>query len=219
MSHMKTILFLVCLMFVGCAEGSTEPGESNAQPTPQTTVSIADSGAQKDTSVEDAGIDTRPPPYVSCATEEDIPTSYPRLTERHCTDSNGVAYVRGYLDGALGIDCRWGMAADLKVRCLPENQQSSPEYADDLCQDAIALVVVNHTVPLANYIGLETYVGDGGTNYTTVYNLGKVWHGDIMYYNSLEGDTWVCNPTYLAFPGTALYYVGSEVNPSTFVAK
>src|SRR5574337_1147074 len=89
----------------------------------------------------------------SCKNEVTKPTSYPRLLERDCTDSTGSQYLKDYWDTELSLGCQWNTTVDLKTRCIPENEQTAPLYADSLCLTPIALSL-NGSPP---YIGLDTH--------------------------------------------------------------
>ncbi len=148
----------------------------------------------------DAAVDTTYPAYVGCVTELDLASEYPRLTERVCTDSNGITYVRGMHDSLLNIACRWRPASDGTTRCLPENEQSAPEYADDFCKVPVGLVV-----PGGRYIGVAGVVYLAGAR-----------HQGGTYCLDVDGCT-VCNA--LGYLGLETHHLGDIVQPYVFVLR
>ena len=145
-----------------------------------------------------------PSPYVACVSQEDFPTKYGRLVERKCSDSLGNTYVWGMIDAGLGIACRWRTAADGKQRCLPMNEQSSPDYADDKCGVPVGLVVIG-----GQYIGISSPVG------TVIYHPGATFHGDVFYR---DGDGCFQDVS-LAFGTLEYARLGTEVPAETFVLR
>lgn len=154
--------------------------------------------------------------YVACVEMTIAPTSYPRLLERSCIDSNGEVYVKDYWDLNLGIGCRWNPSMT-GIRCLPENEISSPIYADGICSQGIAPMEVSHQTPIEPFIGLDHY--DGGTmDYIDMFRAGSLYDGDMYHAENWNGEI-SCVPFYLHFPGTRMFYVGLDVDPSIFVLK
>lgn len=222
------VLTLVALL-CACANGVEYDPISNiasdaAPPPPQ-----SDAGKAV-TPVSDAAIttDSAFPTYVPCVTEVSKATAYPRLTEKVCTDSLDNTYSDGYLDIQLNLKCRWGLTCELKTRCLPENDQSSPEYADDTCTKPIAMVVFKNGEPLDKYVGLDQFAvnTDAGTDagwYScrNIYTIASPWRDNgTMFYRSLDDGAWTCNPTYINFLGLKMYYLSSSpIDPSIFVEQ
>lgn len=201
---MRLCIFLLLVCACG---GAPTPVENKPMPIP-------DSGSEvittPDAKVEDSHIEH----YNACATKVLKITSYPRLQEIICTDSNGNTFSSGYLDSDLKMECRWGRAADLKIRCLPKNKQSAPQFADYYCTYPIGLMAVGS----APYIGIDTM--SGNNSWVVVYEAGDLWKdtGTMYYMASYQGE-WNCYPTYLKFPGAEVHYLGKEVPASTFVEQ
>lgn len=176
--------------------------------------SIPDSGSETLPPVDAAKEDANVVHYNVCVSKTLKPTSYPRLQEIVCIDSNGVTSSNGYLDTGLQMECRWGTAADLKSRCLPKNRQSAPQFADDSCTYPIGLMAVGSAL----YIGLDTI--NGNDSWITVFEAGDIWKDNgTMYYLASYDGIWDCYPTYLKFPGAEVHYLGKEVLPISFVEQ
>lgn len=229
------LLCLVVASMVACTSG---PGLSTISQADAAEADIPDSGVDTSVSVvdaPDAAVQDATAPYQECVSTSTKPVTTGSavaqrcLTENYCTDSLGQTYLVDLYDSCHNMNCRWGLSCSgLKVYCLPENEQSSPEYADDVCTKPIALAEVKNGTPVSNYVGIDEFAsnvdaGDAGW-YSCVnvfaINPTKSWSGDVMYYLSLENGTWNCNPTYLNFPGTKMYYLSySPVNPATLFVE
>lgn len=219
------LAFALVALFCACANGVEYDPISNVASDAAPPVVQTDAGSPIVTPIADAAVDTKPI-YNPCAVKVDKATVYPRLTEKVCTDSLGQSYLDGFWDSDLKLMCRFRLSCDMKTRCLPENEQSSPEYANDSCTDTIAMVEFKNGTPVEPYVGLDKYAsntdaGDAGW-YSCVetYSIGRAWvDNGMMYYLSLEDGSWVCNPTYINFPGLKLYHLGSLVDPGIFVEQ
>lgn len=176
-----------------------------------------------DASVDDASY------YAPCPTGSQEPTTYSRLLKNICIDTNNVSYIKSYFDTLLNIECNWKVASDFNYRCLPTNEQP-PQYADPDCFSAIALIAVDPSgKPLGKYIGLYQFsdVSDAGADassthfkYINIFNVGRKWvdNGEMYYATIVDGGAG-CELEYLSFGGTNFYYVGSKVDPTTFVLQ
>lgn len=223
------LITLLCL----CACGSHRPDSfttGKSDPIVDAGLLPAPNDAGSDVTVSvpvDAGTDSRYPSYNGCVTHLDSPTAYPRLTEKTCTDSLGNTYSDGYWDSQLQLMCRFRLSCDMKVHCLPENEQSSPEYADEACTKPIAMAEYKNGQPVSGYVGLDQYAsnqdaGDAGWySCMDVYSIASAWKDTgVMYYLSLEAEGWTCLPTYINFLGTKMYYLSANpVNPAMFVEQ
>lgn len=226
-------LGLICLAIASwvcaCAVGSSESSATPRTSSDAGLDSQPDVTAPVSATITDAGQDVNAP-YQTCVTTTTklVTTGSAQaqqcLTEQYCTDSLGQTYLRNLHDSCHSMDCRWGLSCSgMQIYCLPENEQSSPEYADDACQQAIVLAEFKNGSPVSQYVGLDEFAANtdagadaGWYSCEDIYTIGKAWvdNGD-MYYLSLENGTWTCNPTYLNFPGTKLYHLGTKVDPST----
>ena len=174
-------------------------------------------GDIKDSSVEaDATVPSKDGGYVACVEMTTKSTSYARLLEQDCVDSDGKLFLKDFWDLGLGIGCRWKPSAS-GIRCLPENEISSPLYADDICSQSIAPIEVSNQKPIEPYIGLDYYDG-GSVDYIGMFKAGDLYDGG-MYHNEEWGGSWNCVPIYLHFPETRMFYVGDGVDPSIFVLQ
>ncbi len=219
---MKTPLLSV-LALVGCAGASV--------PDP---VVAPDSAAPADMAVmplphRDMTISADlQPAYNPCVKVTQVPVTSGSqqaqmcLTNENCTDSLGRTYTDVLYDSCHNIYCQWKLACNNgnpKTFCLPDNEQSSPEYADDSCTIPIALVQILNGKPASRYVGLDNYhspdggFSDGGADHCVDdYTIGRPWIGDTPY--AFWGG--MCNPTPIGFPGIKLYFLSaSPVDPST----
>jgi len=130
--------------------------------------------------------------------------------------------------------CNWGLACNggsPKTFCLPLNDQSSPEYADDSCTKPIAFVALKNGQPVSKYVGLDEYSEnlDGGADagwYScrNIYTITTPWkdNGEMYYLAKSYDDpsTWQCYQTYINFPGIKLYYLSNNpINPATLFVE
>jgi hypothetical protein len=200
---MRTLILLVLL---GC--GSNDPNVFDPQ---DSAVAGIPTDAGKDTTtMPDGG-------YNACVEMTSTPTSYPRLLERDCVDSDGQAFMKDFWDIQLQLGCRWKPSMN-GIRCLPENEISSLLYGDDLCSQSIAPVEVSNNLPVEPFVGLDHY--DGGTmDYIDMFGVIDPWTGKTMYHQEEWGGEWNCSPLQFGFPGTRMYYVGVNVDPTIFVLQ
>jgi hypothetical protein len=220
MMKLGLISLAIASLVCACAIGSSQ-SPATAQVSDAGLDSQPDITAPIVVDVPDAGQDAS---YQECATITSKPVTTGSaqaqncLTEQYCTDSLGQTYLRNLHDSCHDLDCRWALSCSgLKTYCLPENEQSSPEYADDLCTKPIALVAFKNGQPTSKYVGLDQFAsnvdaGDAGWySCVDIYTITNPWKGTgDMYYLSLDNGTWTCNSTYLQFPGTKMYYLSSS---------
>jgi hypothetical protein len=150
--------------------------------------------------------------YAWCASIVQTKTDDPRLFERSCVDSSGARTLLDYWDRDLQIFCRFRRATDGVMRCLPENEQSSPAYADGACQDPLALAPDGGPP----YLGI---VEGGAEPVLRVYAQGARAHADPVYYAIFEDGRWECKLTHMHVTGLAFYTLGAELDPALFAQR
>lgn len=191
---MKWVYVLLCMC--ACSGPST----------PMDKPPLLDQDAEASNPIQDSGVtESTPPPYNPCLSKTFKFSSYPRLRETWCTDSNGQTYLTGYLDIQLNMTCRWRPATDGKTRCLPKNEQSVPVYVDSICNIPMGLVEIGS----APYIGIDTDAG------VEVHQTGDLWKDTGTFYYKAED----CSGAYFKFPGSEFHLLGNVVNPNTFIEK
>jgi hypothetical protein len=194
----------------------------------------------------DASVPTPTPTYVDAGPDTDLPPVYDPcrvtfnkpvtvgsadaqncLVERYCADSLGNTALVDMYDTCHSIPCRWGLACNLgdpQVFCLPENVQSSVEYADEICSSPIVLVAFSNGKPQTKFVGLSVdLVQEAGVSHCVdIHPIGLPWFDDgNMYYLTRDHDGGTaCNFQYIGFPGLKFYYLNpTSVDPSLYFVK
>jgi len=196
---------LFCLLLLGCGGSSSN------------ILDVIDADMEEAVVDLDSAIPPDTTPFNKCVSIRQALTVYPRLQERDCVASDGTISFKDYWDIKLKLGCYWNIAGDGVVRCLPESEMSSPFYADNMCQNRIALAEVSQGKLVEPYIGLDR-LDDAGT-YLDMYLVGEVFGGSTMYHLEQWGQDWGCYSFWIKIPGTDPYYVGASVDPSIFVPK
>jgi hypothetical protein len=203
--------YLVFLLLFGCSSSNNSdplifPNDQDAS-VEDATIEAADTSTLMDSS------------YNPCVRMTERSTQYMRLLGRYCIDSNGSSWHKDFWDTQLQLACRWNYASDQKIRCLPENELSSPIYADPSCfRNSIAPVEMVNQKPVMPYVGLYHYDDAGMMDYIDIFGISDPWDGQTMYHDELYGD-WYCKPFYFHFPGTQMYYVDAAVDAEIFVEQ
>lgn len=199
------------LLLIGCLLLSACGSASNSEVTANDATPINEASLDAETSDrKDSYMDTGEAPlYNPCEYKTSQTTSYARLTEIDCHDSNGNVIVKNYWDSELKISCRWNKADDFKFHCLPENSSTALQYGDNGCTESVGLVADG----AGPYIGLEQ------EDFVIIYSTGSIWSGETLYYKVLNGSEWKCFPLHIDFLGLKVYYVGSRIDPNIFVER
>jgi len=232
-------LGLISLALLLCACSSAEKPSSTFVDSDASRVIQPDAGTPTPDPIVDAGVEEEAAPgYQSCATSYTRPVTTGSdqaqrcLTQVYCTDSMNQTYLFHLVDSCHGdMACDWGLACDGHTYCLPENDQSSPEYADDTCTKPIAFVMFKNGTPASKYVGLDQFIptSDAGldagyTECRNIYTITTPWkdNGEMYYLAKSYSDpnSWECFPTYVNFPGLKLYYLSKDpINPATLFVQ
>lgn len=221
-------LGLISLALLLCACSSAERPSSTFVDSDASRVNQPEASTPTPAPIVDAGVEEEAAPgYQACATSNTVPVTTGSdqaqrcLTQVYCTDSLNQTYLVHLIDSCHGdMPCEWGLACDGHTYCLPQNDQSSPEYADDTCTRPIAFVEFKNGSPVSKYVGLDEFASNtdagadaGWYSCRNIYTITSQWkdNGEMYYLakSYTDPNSWECFPTYVNFPGLKLYYLRS----------
>jgi hypothetical protein len=166
---------------------------------------LPDAGPSPDAGTLDGDSPDAAPPGPGSA----LPwTSGTRLRARVTTVGAARMFV-GWHDLTLNVDCRFGVASDGKVRCLPSDAASS--FYDDVgCTTAVG-VIPNGTTPKYLSAPNAAFVCGKGPAF---YLPGATYTPTDLFQHQESG----CEPAGSAGGAFTYVHLGALVDPATFAA-
>jgi hypothetical protein len=140
-----------------------------------------------------------------------------RLRARFHRTSDGTFAFIGWNDSQIGIDCRFAVSSDGRLRCVPSTPlayvYTSPGYFKDAsCTQRIAVHGTGPCAATPRYASMDDRTVC--PERTRIYALGAKLATTTAYYRDAGGGP--CQQT--TWSGADLYDVGAEVAATAFVA-
>jgi hypothetical protein len=144
------------------------------------TVVIASAGAAVTVKLQPGGA---PPPRFSASAGIVAATGGARLLPigwAPAVASDGPTISVGLTDTTLGFDCRWQVATDGTLRCLPDAYQGAIAYADAQCSKTVLVTTASRCNPAADAAAYGTLF-----NFNTCPASRSVWRRGSVITGSL----------------------------------
>jgi len=190
---------LVATCAMGCGEANSPTSGAGGDSAGNTNGTVGSSGATGTT---------------GSSSQMDLYQSGTRIKAKTLTTPDGAKSFETWFDSQLGANCGPQQAADGQQRCLPSGLFAGTYWSDSDCTQPLAMNYC--TSPAPQFVLLSKVAGSGcSATYSGyhVFPVGASYTGTI-YIGTGPG---VCSTT--TPPAIELFYsLGSEMDPSTFVA-
>ena len=161
--------------------------------------------------------------YNACASITYKQSNYQNLIEYDCVDNYGdITSTLYYYDLNKLMICRWQVASDMIIRCLPDSKSNTFFYSDVDCSVPLAFIsTYDINSAMTNYVSLSK------ASYNEVYSLSLPWKNekfpDSYYYNKVTDDQDPqfsgCFAMNLMIRNASLYYVEDLIDPKEFTKQ
>lgn len=167
------------------------------------------------TALADGGDPTTPGP-APATPGADIHLAGSRLKPRVLKGSDGSQQFAGWRDTEIGLDCSFAMAADSKVRCLPESANVILGlFSDIACNDVIVATAKNCKIEPVSRVPVTSC---GGPARIRVAQSGsKIADGAAVYTRDADGACVSLTPEQSQRWRYDLYKVSDDTPAGTFV--
>ena len=133
-----------------------------------------------------------------------------RLVPALVADADKAALVPGWYDTERDVDCRFALASDGKLRCLPTSTRATLFFTDGVCKSPSRVAVLSE-VACTGFSGFAFVASTTCPITRRVFSLAGAPH-DLP-----SGSTETSPGRCAAFPGLAKAYDATEVDPAQFV--
>lgn len=209
---------VLAVLTIGACHSSAPPAEGAPSPARPG----HDAGSDRPEAPTDAGLVSGPDaigwdaiaPAVDAA-EPPLafqPTDGQRLKISWAVEPGGRRFIFGLTDTLLHVPCSFRLAADGETRCLPFGPSRGTTFADAACTQPAVIFDADACGPSA-YIRTTDSIHPCGKR-EHIFKRGA--QADGIFSGASVTSMATCKPSAL-LPGEAIYLVGDEVPPESFV--